>query len=64
MTKALASLQTRLFQLRNEAGQGTLEYVGMIIVAAIIVVAVLDATDQIDLGQIFSDNVKKVTDRG
>ena len=64
MTKALASLQTRLFALRSEMGQGTLEYVGMIIVAAIIVVAVLDATDQIDLGAIFSDNVSKVTDRG
>ena len=64
MTKALASLQTRLFALRGERGQGTLEYVGMIIVAAIIVVAVLDATDSIDLGAIFSDNVSKVTDRG
>lgn len=64
MTKALASLQTRLFALRGEMGQGTLEYVGMIIVAAIIVVAVLDATDQIDLGAIFSTNVSKVTDRG
>ena len=64
MTKALATLQTRLYLLRSQQGQGTLEYVGMIIVAAIIVVAVLDAVDAIDLGAIFSDNIDKVTSRG
>jgi hypothetical protein len=64
LTKALASAQTRLFALRNERGQGTLAYAGMIIAAAIIVVAVLDATGRIDLGGIFEKNVKKVTDKG
>jgi hypothetical protein len=43
MTKALVKTQIRLQQLasKGEAGQGTLEYVGMIIVAAVLVVAVM-----------------------
>lgn len=43
MTKALVKTQVRLHQMVNnrEAGQGTLEYVGMILVAAVIVVAVM-----------------------
>lgn len=65
MTKALVRTQIRLQQLaaKGDAGQGTLEYVGMIIVAAIIVVAVLDVLDAIDLGAIFQTNVESVTDR-
>jgi hypothetical protein len=43
MTKALVKTQIRLQQLtaKRESGQGTLEYVGMIIVAAVLVVAVM-----------------------
>lgn len=58
------ALQTRMLVARDEKGQGTLEYVGMIIVAAILAVAVLEVTDTIDLGQIFSDQVSEVTDFG
>lgn len=63
MTKALVKTQIRLQQLAasRESGQGTLEYVGMIIVAAIIVVAVLQATNAIHLGTIFQTNVENVT---
>jgi hypothetical protein len=45
MTKALVKTQIRLQQLvaKGEAGQGTLEYIGMIIVAAILVVIVVTA---------------------
>jgi hypothetical protein len=66
MTKSLVKTQIRLRQLvaNREAGQGTLEYVGMIIVASIIVVAVLDVLGAIDLGAIFQTNVEKVTNRG
>ena len=43
MTKALIKTQMRLQQLfaRGEAGQGTLEYVGMIVVAAVVVALVV-----------------------
>lgn len=62
MTNAMAALQTRVHVLRNENGQGTLEYVGMIIVAAILVFAVLQAVGAINLGAVFSTNVHKVID--
>lgn len=58
------ALQTRMLVERDEKGQGTLEYVGMIIVAAILAVAVLEVTNTIDLGGIFSNQVSKVTDFG
>jgi len=58
-------LQARVVGLRErERGQGTLEYVGMIIVAAILVVAVLEVTDAVDLGQVFQTAVEKVTTFG
>jgi hypothetical protein len=45
MTKALVKTQIRLQQLvtKREGGQGTLEYIGMIVVAAILVVIVVAA---------------------
>lgn len=64
MEKALeliVAVQTRMLSLRNERGQGTLEYVGMIIVAAGIILAVLNAADAIDLGAIFTTAVNSVT---
>ena len=66
MTKALVKTQIRLHQLaaNREAGQGTLEYVGMIIVAAIIVVVVIGAAKGIDFGGVFSKAVHKVIDLG
>lgn len=55
-------LQARLLDARDdEKGQGTLEYVGMIIVAAGIALAVLQAADAIDLGSVFSTAVTSVT---
>jgi hypothetical protein len=45
---------------RREAGQGTLEYVGMIAVAAIIIVAVVAVAKSADLGSIFTAAVDKV----
>jgi Flp pilus assembly pilin Flp len=46
---------------RREAGQGTLEYVGMIAVAAIVIVAVIGALKTADLKHFVSDAVTKVT---
>jgi len=46
---------------RRESGQGTLEYVGMIAVAALVVVAVITVLKGIDLGNIVTQAVQKVT---
>lgn len=46
---------------RREAGQGTLEYVGMIAVAAIVIVAVIGALKTADLKHFVDDAITKVT---
>ena len=67
MTKALIKTQIRLQQLnaKREAGQGSLEYVGMMIVAAVVVVALITffggANGAGKLGSLFSDAVNNVT---
>jgi hypothetical protein len=53
MTKRFITLRLHLTQAlvrRGDAGQGTLEYVGMIIVAAIVAVAVMGVLKGVDLG--------------
>lgn len=69
MIKVLVALMMHRMQLLSdshddERGQGTLEYVGMIIVAAGIVVAVLQAAGAIDLGAVFTEAVGTVTGGG
>lgn len=59
----MIALQTRVAN-RDEKGQGTLEYVGMIIVAAIVAVAVLEVTGAVDLGGVFQAQIEKVTSFG
>jgi hypothetical protein len=46
---------------RREAGQGTLEYVGMIAVAAIVIIAVIGALKQADLKHFISDAITNIT---
>ncbi len=64
MTKALVSLQVRVAGLRQQAGQGTLEYVGMVIVAAILVMAVVEIATGGDLSKAFQDRITEVTSAG
>ena len=45
---------------RREAGQGTLEYVGMIAVAAIIIVAVVAVARSADIGSMLTAAIAKV----
>jgi hypothetical protein len=63
MTKALVSTQIRLQQLvtKGEAGQGTLEYVGMVIVAALFAAAVIMAAKNAQLGDKFSKAIADIT---
>ena len=67
MTKALVATQVRMTKSlesladRRDRGQGTLEYVGMIAVAAVIIVAVIGVLRGADLGTwvgTFITNVK------
>lgn len=66
MTEKLVALWIRatLGLREKDSGQGTLEYVGMIIVAAILALAVLEATDAIDLGDVFTRWVEQITNFG
>jgi hypothetical protein len=61
MTKALVRTQIRLQQLvaKGEAGQGTLEYVGMLIVAALFAVGLIGLATKAGLPAKFS---KAITD--
>lgn len=59
------TLQARLVAGREaDQGQGTLEYVGMIIVASILVVAVLQVTGNVDLGAVFEGRIQDVVNFG
>jgi hypothetical protein len=49
---------------RGAAGQGTLEYVGMIAVAATLVIAVLQATQAVDLAGFFTSAIRSITGFG
>jgi hypothetical protein len=53
------ALQTRVAE-RDEKGQGTLEYVGMIVVAALLAAAVIAAAKGVDLGSVFTNAVNSV----
>ncbi|MEZ0577368.1 hypothetical protein [Nocardioides sp. MH1] len=55
----MLALQTRVAE-RDEKGQGTLEYVGMIVVAALLAAAVIAAARGVDLGSVFTDAVNSV----
>ena len=54
----------RLRAEARDAGQGTLEYVGMIAVAAILVIAILQATKSVDLAGFFTDQINRVKGGG
>jgi hypothetical protein len=60
MPRLLVALRAR----GRDAGQGTLEYVGMIAVAAILVVAILQATRSVDLAGFFTSAIRSVTGGG
>ena len=53
------ALQTRITD--RQRGQGTLEYVGMIAVAALVVVAVATTIKGVDLGSMVTAAIAKVT---
>lgn len=55
---------TDKLKARREAGQGTLEYVGMFAVAAIVVVTIIGLASSWDFGSIVKAAIAKVTKAG
>ena len=64
LLRLLLRSRARLAAHARDAGQGTLEYVGMIAVAAILVIAILQATKTVDLAGFFTDQINKVKGGG
>lgn len=67
MTKKLVAVQVwfdKAVEGRRDAGQGTLEYVGMIIVAALVVVAVAGAVDGGKIAEKATEMIDKVLNGG
>ncbi len=65
MTEKLVALQIwigRRAEARGDQGQGALEYVGAIVIAAAVVVAVAGAFNSTDIGQKVADAVTGVLD--
>lgn len=64
MTRALVATRIRLanaLEERLEKGQGTLEYVGMIALAAVLVAAVVGVFKGANLGSTVSKAIAKIT---
>ena len=63
MTRRFITTQVRIQKAleAREAGQGTLEYLGIVIVAAILVGALVGAFNTFDLGGKISTELAKIT---
>ena len=59
--KAAKALEARI---NGDAGQGSLEYIGAILVAAAVVGVVIAAAGDLDLGTAFSDALDAITGAG
>lgn len=62
-TRLFVSARARLQQLldRREAGQGTLEYLGVVVIVAILVAAAVLAFTTFDLGGKLTTELGKIT---
>jgi hypothetical protein len=64
MTRMFVNTQIRLQKAiearRSDAGQGSLEYIGMVVVAVIIVVAVIAAFDKFDFAKQVDDQLTEL----
>lgn len=49
---------------KDEKGQGTLEYLGIVIIAALLVVAVVGAVKGVDIGSKVTAQLTKITSLG
>ena len=64
-TKLLATILATVHTPKDdERGQGTIEYLGAIIVAVVIILATIDAVGNLGIGKAIGDQVQKVIDKG
>ncbi len=64
LIKMYAVLTTRVAVAQNEKGQGTLEYVGIVVVAAILVGAVVDAINGGEITSAISNKISEIINAG
>jgi hypothetical protein len=64
LIKMYAVLTARLTVAENEKGQGTLEYVGIVVVAAILVGAVVDAINGGEITSAIKGKISEIISAG
>jgi hypothetical protein len=64
LIKMYAVLTARVTVAQNEKGQGTLEYVGIVVVAAILVGAVVDAINGGEITSAISNKISEIINAG
>jgi len=64
LIKLFAVLTARVTVAQNEKGQGTLEYVGIVVVAAILVGAVVDAINGGEITSAISNKISEIINAG
>jgi hypothetical protein len=61
MTNALLALYTRLtVEAESDEGQGTLEYVGIVVIAALLVAAIVAAVKGADIGGFITTKINEI----
>ncbi|MGN6574307.1 MAG: hypothetical protein ACTHKG_01335 [Nocardioides sp.] len=64
LIKMYAVLTVRVAAAHDEKGQGTLEYVGIVVVAAILVGAVVDAINGGEITSAISNKISEIINAG
>jgi hypothetical protein len=64
LIKMYAVLTARMSVAQNEKGQGTLEYVGIVVVAAILVGAVVDAINGGEITSAIKGKISEIINAG
>jgi hypothetical protein len=64
LIKMYAVLTARVTVAQNEKGQGTLEYVGIVVVAAILVGAVVDAINGGEISSAIKGKISEIINAG
>jgi hypothetical protein len=64
LIKMYAVLTARVSVAQNEKGQGTLEYVGIVVVAAILVGAVVDAINGGEITSAIKGKISEIINAG
>jgi hypothetical protein len=64
LIKMYAVLTARVTVAQNEKGQGTLEYVGIVVVAAILVGAVVDAINGGEITSAIKGKISEIINAG